>query len=397
MSDVSTAPLLSAAPAQATRLFDVEVFATLEAAEPVWRALEERAVLTPYQRFDWIKALLAAGAEEGSQIAVAVIRQGGHPVGLLPLAVVKRGGLTRAHMLGVHQSNADWLLVEPGFQPGRGELLEIFGQISKELGGIDLLSFSNLPRAWQGHRNPLLVLDHAPAPSNFYTAVIGPTPVPYIDHRLSAKRRSNINRGRRRLVEQHGEVRLVHVQDRDMLVHVHEAFLEQRGMRFAEMGIPNMFAEKPFFRLFRDLAEASFGKADPTLCLHALYTGDEIVATSWGLQSGTHYSQYINSTTSGPAARYSLMGILIAELMDALTMEGITTFDMGLGDFDYKTEWTEAEPVFNSLVSLSLKGRIAARAMAARNAGKRFIKQTPALWQAAQWVRLQNQRLRDRR
>ena len=44
------------------------------------------------------------------------------------------------------------------------------------------------------------------------------------------------------------------------------------------------------------------------------------------------------------------MGILIAELMDALTVTGVTTFDMGLGDFDYKTEWTEAEPVFNSLI-----------------------------------------------
>ncbi len=375
----------------------IDIYSSLGRVEAIWRALEERAVLTPYQRFDWIAALVAAGAEEGNQIAIAVIRSGKEAVGLLPLAIRRSAGLSRAHVLGVHQSNADWLLAVPGFQPPKGELLQLFEQIGKALGGIDLLSFSNLPQAWQGHRNPLLVLDHALAPSNLYAAVIGPTPVPYIDHRLTAKRRSNINRGRRRLAEQHGEVRLVHVQDRETLVRVHEAFLEQRGLRFAEMGIPNMFAEKPFFALFRDLTEKGFGKGEPALSLHALYAGEEIVATSWGLQWGTHYSQYINSTTSGPAARYSLMGILIGELMDALTVKGITTFDMGLGDFEYKTEWTEAEPVFNSLVALSFKGRIAARAMAGRNAGKRLIKQTPALWRAAQWVRLQKQRLVDRR
>ena len=37
-----------------------DLFETLAAAEPVWRALEARDVFTPYQRFDWIAALLAA-------------------------------------------------------------------------------------------------------------------------------------------------------------------------------------------------------------------------------------------------------------------------------------------------------------------------------------------------
>jgi CelD/BcsL family acetyltransferase involved in cellulose biosynthesis len=60
---------------------------------------------------------------------------------------------------------------------------------------------------------------------------------------------------------------------------------------------------------------------------------------------------------------------------------------MGLGDFEYKTEWTEAQPVFNAQIALSFKGRVAARAKARLQAGKRLIKQTPALWKAAQWTR----------
>ncbi|WP_108396678.1 GNAT family N-acetyltransferase [Devosia submarina] len=396
MSDVSEIQPRSVSPALAAAPLGVEIFDTLQGAEAIWRSLEERAVATPYQRFDWINALLAAGAEKNSRVLVAVITRNERPVALLPLGLRKHRGLTEAHMLGAEQSNADWLIAEPGFSPSKAELHRIFALVSQAAGGIDLLSLSNLPQTWQGHDNPLLVLDHAPAPSNLYTAVIGPTPVPYIDHRLSTKRRSNINRGRRRLAEQHGEVRMVHVRDDQMLAQVHQAFLDQRGARFAEMGISNMFAQAPFYQLFRDLTRAGFGSERPTLCLHALYAGDEIVATSWGLQSSTHYSQYINSTTSGAAARYSLMGILISELMDALTVQGITTFDMGLGDFDYKTEWTKSEPVFNSVLPLTLKGRIAARARTQLSAGKRLIKQTPALWQTAQHIRRALFKLRNR-
>jgi CelD/BcsL family acetyltransferase involved in cellulose biosynthesis len=397
MSLVSDAQPITARPDRAAAPFELALFDSLKQAEPIWRSLEERAILTPYQRYDWIAAAIAAGTEADSRIVIAVIRRDQHPVGLLPLGLRKTRGLVEAHLLGTHLSNSDWLLAEPGFAPSKAELLDLFSAISSAAGGIDLLSLSNLPQSWQGHRNPLLVLDHALAPSNFYTATIGPTPLPYIDHRLSAKRRSNINRGRRRLVEQHGEVRLVRVRDEQTLALVHQAFLDQRGTRFAEMGIPNMFTEAPFYSLFRDLTRQGFASEHPTLCLHALYAGDEIVATSWGLHSGTHYSQYINSTTSGPAARYSLMGILIAELMDALTVTGVTTFDMGLGDFEYKTEWTEAEPVFNSQVALGFKGRLAAAAKERLAAGKRLIKQTPALWKAAQWARKQVFDWRSRR
>ena len=132
------------------------------------------------------------------------------------------------------------------------------------------------------------------------------------------------------------------------------------------------------------------------MCLHALYAGDTVVATCWGAMAGNPYSQYINSTASGPAAKYSLTAVMIAELMDELNREGITTFDMGLGDFDYKIEWTEPQLVFHSIVPLTARGRLGAVAIAGRAALKRLIKQTPALWQAARWLRLQLRRLADR-
>lgn len=374
---------------------DFVLFDSLAAAQSEWLALEARAVLTPYQRYDWLKALIASGLETGDGVVIVLIRSAGIGVALLPLLVERHLGVASARILGTVQSNCDWLVTVPEFAPDAASLRTLFAQIGQQV-GIDLLTLLDQPASWQGKTNTVLALGQSPAASNLYVATIGPTPVPYIEHRLATKRRSNIRRGARRLEELYGPVRVVRVNDIAMLDAVHAAFLTQRGARFEEMGVRNIFAEPGFVRFFRQLAIEGFDTRRPALTLHALYAGEDILATCWGAMAGDHYSQYINSTAAGPAAKYSLMAVLIAEVMDDLTQSGILTFDMGLGDFEYKVEWTEPEPVFHSVIALTAKGRIAARVLEQQAALKRLIKQTPAFWNAAKWLRRHLLRLSER-
>lgn len=366
---------------------DVVIHHSLADAEIDWRLIEAHGVFTPYQRFDWVAALVAAGAEPDGRIAIAVIKRSTCPVAILPLLIEQRHGAVRARLLGTHQSNTDWMLTTPEFAPSPIELRQIFTHIARAAGRIDLIVLLNQPANWGGMANPMLTLPYTTAPSNFYLTSIGGTPIPYVDHRLTTKRRNNINRGRRRVEELLGPMRLIRVDDAASFEQVHAVFLAQRGARFDKMGVDNIFAHKPFPEFFRELTNASLVSNSPALCGHALMAGEEIVATSWGAIAGKNYSQYINSTSAGAAGRYSLMAILVAELMDQLLDSGIETFDMGLGDFDYKYEWTEPQPVFDSLIPLTLKGRIAASFMQQKAALKRLIKQTPTLWSAAKRAR----------
>jgi CelD/BcsL family acetyltransferase involved in cellulose biosynthesis len=387
MSDLSAAPEIALDPVHALAPLEVDIHHSLQSAEAIWRELERHSVLTPYQRFDWIAGLLAAGAEPRGTIAIAVIRRGDQAIALLPLLLERHRGAMRARFLGAHQSNSDWLVLRSGFELDAKELQDIFAKLARQAGGIDLISLQNQPAAWSGVSNSLLLLPHAPAPSNLYTLGFAGVAAPYIEHGLNKKRRANINRDRRRLEELMGPLKLVHVRDTDMLKRTHMVFLEQRGVRFAEMGIDNIFAQKPFPEFFLRLCEGEFGKPRPALCAHALLAGDEILATAWGAMAGNHYAQYINSTTAGPASQYSLINQLIAPLMDELIQAGITSFDLGLGDFEYKTKWCTAEPTFNSHIALSARGRLVAGLDSKITAAKRLIKQTPALWQAAQNLR----------
>jgi CelD/BcsL family acetyltransferase involved in cellulose biosynthesis len=351
----------------------VRVFDSIEAAAEPWLALEATGILTPYQRYGWVKTLAEARGLPG-RTAIAIVEHSTRPVALFPFVVRRRFGVRTAEIIGADIGNTDWLVMERSLAPRLtpDALRRLFG----EIGGVDMVSLVNQPESWLGVANPMLAFPHQAAPDHFYFGPIGGGGV----EQLSSKRIRNIQRGRRRLEEMMGQVTLRRAETPDEIDKVHRTFLEQRGARFTEMGVKNIFAEDWFVRFFRNAAEASLGAERPIARFHALYAGDEIVATSFGTYAGTHYSQFINSTAAGPAAKYSLMGILMYDLVAELTAMGITSIDMGLGDFEYKTDWTERQLVYDGIVPLTMAGRLAAPALLALRRAKRAIKQNDRLF-----------------
>jgi CelD/BcsL family acetyltransferase involved in cellulose biosynthesis len=365
----------------------VTVLDSLPAAEAVWRTLEARAVLTPYQRYDWVEALTAAHGNGGGTIAIAVVFSGAQAVALLPLLVTSRWGMRQAEPLGAQSSNAGWMIVDPAFAPrlDRSALDVIFSRIRKAT-GADLVAIYNQPTEWQGVANPLLAFPHQPAPDHFYGGPLG-------TDRLSSNRMRNILRGRRRLGETIGPVSLKQATTVEEIDAYHAAFLSQRGARFAEMGVGNVFAEDWFVRFFKAAARQGLGAKRPILRFHALHAGDEILATAFGTYCGSHYSQYINSTTTqGPAVKYSLIAILLHDLVEELHADGITSIDIGLGDFSYKEIWAEKLTVHDSVIALSGKGRLAAPLLLGLRRLKRLIKQNRRLFDLAKRLRALTQR-----
>lgn len=357
----------------------ITVFDSVEAAQEPWRELEQTAVLTPYQRYDWITALIASRPLGKARCAVAVIHADKRPVALFPFEIRRRFGVAIAQIIGADIGNAGWLPLE---RQAAGHLTPelltpLFAEIGRQAGGLDAVELHSQPASWLGLANPLLAFAHQPAPDHFYAAPIGAGGA---GERLNGKRIRNIQRGKRRLEEAMGPVMLRRAESIDAIARVHATFLEQRGARFAQMGIKNIFAEDWFVAFFKRAAATSPGGNRPALRFHALYAGNEIVATSCGTCAGTHFSQYINSTASGPAAKYSLMGILMYELVAELAGMGITSIDMGLGDFDYKTDWTDKHVVFDSVIPVTVAGRIAAPVALGLRRLKRAIKQNHKLF-----------------
>ena len=361
----------------------VRVFDSIAAAEPVWRALEKHGAHTPYQRFDWINAYLEAGFEPSAELAIMVLSEDEKPIALIPFQIVRSFGLRVARIVGMPISNGDGIV----FNPAQGMMLDprtlrlCFGQLP-----ADIVNFHCVAPRIGKFINPLSALGGDPAPDNFYVNDLAPGDAPYIEQSLPHKRRTNIRRSQRRLGENFGPVRIHRAETAQEVDEILGVFLDQRGRRFVQMGVENIFARPTFRRLFRDLAIQGLGQPRPAISVHALYAGDRIVATSIGTFGPDHYSQYINSTDSGEASRFSLMGVTLSLLVDDLRADGITGLDMGLGDFDYKTDWTLRETVYDIVLPVSSLGRAAAPLLRSARALKRQIKQTPALWRMARSV-----------
>lgn len=351
----------------------VTVLTTMAAAEPHWRRLEACGVLTPYQRFDWLTPLLATGHYDG-RLAIAVILDGGRPIAILPLLIRSRFGIAHGTLLGADMGSVGWM---PVLKSAAAALTpqvmqRLLEKVRRLAGPLDLIALNSQPGRWSDVDNPLLAFPHQAAPDHFYSGLLAKGP--------NSKRRRNIERGRRRLEEGFGAVSLRRAETLEQVAAVHDVFLEQRRRRFAKQGIANVFAEERVVAFFRRVAEAALGSEQPAMRLHALYAGNAIVATSCGTYGNGHYSQYINSTTDGPAAKSSLMGLLIHYLTSELAADGVTSIDMGLGDFDYKLDWTAPETVYDSFIPLTPRGYLLAPLLRRLRALKRSIKQNPRLF-----------------
>jgi CelD/BcsL family acetyltransferase involved in cellulose biosynthesis len=372
---------------QAGALPRIGVIETLEDAEPVWRRLENEGHATAYQRFDWCAARLAA-LPAPHAVRIAVIGHPGAPLALLPLAVEKRFGVRHGRVLASEIGNADSLILgAEGLERLTPETVRALIPAIGKAAGLDTLTLRNIAPEREGWREPLAALERMPSASRLYRSHIGGTAIPFIDNGLTNKLRANIRRGMRRIEEMTGPVKLVRVTDPALFARVHAEFNAQRDERFAQMGLDNPFATPEMRALFDELARRGLTGKNPFFLVHALMAGGEILATSFGLRAGSHFSQYINSTSLGPASKYSLMGILIGLMLDDLLADGIVSFDMGVGDFAYKTDWTEPVEVYDALVPVTARGELVLQFEGAALFAKRVIKQTPALWSMAQRLR----------
>jgi CelD/BcsL family acetyltransferase involved in cellulose biosynthesis len=76
------------------------------------------------------------------------------------------------------------------------------------------------------------------------------------------------------------------------------------------------------------------------------------------------------------------------DIVDHYASRGYRALDLGIGSDDYKRLFCkDDEPIFDSFIPLSLRGKLAAAAMSGVNRAKHLVKHNPALFELAQKLR----------
>ncbi|WP_332695391.1 GNAT family N-acetyltransferase [Bosea sp. (in: a-proteobacteria)] len=350
--------------------------------EAEWRQLEATGLATPYQAHDWVRPFVeTVGRAEAMTFRFARIYDAeGAMLALLPLVITRQHGTRFAEFIGGKHANYHMGIYRPDFaQSLDDEMVRLLlSEVGSAIGEIDAFVFVNQPTSWQGIRNPTARLAAGASPSRAYKLALQPGDCDGTLRRSMSKHaRKKLTTKRNRFAE-FGPSELVQAQGASEIERVLDAFLAQKAARFAQMRLPDPFADPAIRAFLRQAALGSPGRK-PIIELYSLDLEGQPVATYVGAVQGSRFSGMATSfDLTSTAARTSPGEILLVELIKRKCRAGLTMFDLGVGEARYKTTiCDDRDDLVDTFLPLTAKGRAYARFSQLKRALKRRIKASP--------------------
>ena len=375
--------------AQPSRIAGVDILGDLGQAEAIWRGLENpQHLFTPYQRFDFLQAWQRqVGEREGlSPFVVIAYDAERRPLLLLPLALRHEHGVRTVSFMGGKHSTFNMALWDKDFAAGATAAdLEALISALRAKSAADVLALTQQPLRWQEQPNPMALLPNRPSANDCPLLTMAPGDAPATLISNSFRRR--LKGKERKLQALTGYRAYVATEDAD-IKRLLDWFFQVKPLRMAEQKLPNVFAEPGVEEFVRGACTAPLAQGGRAIDIHTLECDDEVIAIFAGVTDGHRFSMMFNTYTMSGNAKYSPGLILMRDIIDRHAAQGYRALDLGIGSDDYKRLFCKGdEPIFDSFISLSRRGQIAAAAMSGLNHAKRLVKHNPALLQMAQKLR----------
>jgi CelD/BcsL family acetyltransferase involved in cellulose biosynthesis len=369
-------------PAFDSHIARIEIFDDMTAAEPHWRALERgKKLATPYQDFDFLNFWQHhIGTPSGiTPFIVTAFNAEGTPLFIWPLGLRYVVGRRVVEFLGGSHANFNMAVWHSDAitKIGVEELRNVLHQLSDE---ADILRLTNQPLTWSGTTNPFALLPQQRSPNFGFSGALSHDFDALLRTRTNASDRKKMRKKERTLAS-YGEVRFERARAAHDVRRVLDAFFKQKSARMRSLGILDVFATPDVRRFIEAAATEPAAGFNPPIELYALSVNDIIIATMGGMVGDGRFCGMFNSIAQGRYAVESPGEQLILHLAKSCCERGLDTFDLGIGQAQYKTLFcSDTEPLFDSYLPLTASGSVLALAFAAGAWLKRTIKQKPALW-----------------
>ncbi len=367
----------------------IDIFDTFEAAEPYWRALERQHALgTPYQRYEFMSLWHhhIGGAAGVTPFIVVGFSRRNSPVFLWPFGRRRLAQLRIVEFLGGKHANFNMGLWHRDIASTIDDI-EIKASLAQLKGEADALLLTNQPLTWQGATNPFALLSHQRSANSGFSGALSSNFDSLLRARTNSEMRKKL-RKKLRALSHFGAVKFERVQDAETARHVLDTFFKQKSERMQARGISDVFAAAEVRRFLEALAVARAGTGERLIELYCLSVDGVVVATFGGIIGGGRFCGMFNSIISGRLSHESPGELLLHNIVRDCCERGISTFDLGVGQAQYKNLFCgNADPLFDSFLSLTRAGTVVTRAAQAMAATKRLIKHTPALWSIVRGAR----------
>ncbi len=372
---------------RSSRIASIDIVHDIGQAETIWRGLEGK-FSTPYQRFDFLSPWQRqVGARENLSPFIVIAHDSERrPLLLLPLALRRQHGIRAASFMGGKHATFNMALWDGDFAAGasRADLDTLLAGL-RERAEADVLALTQQPRHWQDMPNPMALLPQQPSVNDCPVLTMAPGAAP--SELISNSFRRRLKGKERKLQALAGYRYHVATSDADTK-RLLDWFFSVKPLRMAEQKLPNVFADPGVEDFIRDACMTRLAGSGRAVDIHALECDDEVIAIFAGVADGHRFSMMFNTYTMSDSSRYSPGLILMRNIIDHYAGRGYRALDLGIGSDDYKRLFCKSdEPIFDSFIPLSPRGRIAAGAMSGLNRAKHLVKHNQALLHVAQRLR----------
>ncbi len=374
---------------KASCIASVDILHDLVQAEAIWRSLQDRHQFsTAYQRFEFLGAWQRqVGQREGLSPFIVVAHDAERrPLLLLPLTLRYAHGVRTACFMGGKHATFNMALWDREFAAtATADDLDALISGIRAQSGADVLELTQQPLRWQGFPNPMALLPNQPSANDCPLLTIAPEEPPTARISHSFRRRL---KGKERKLQALPGYRYRVAETGIEIARMLDAFFRVKPLRMAEQKLPNVFAGPGVEDFIRAACMAELADGGHAIDIHALECDDEVIALFAGVADGHRFSMMFNTYTMSDNSRYSPGLILMRNIVDHYAERGYRALDLGIGSDDYKRLFCkDDEPIFDSFIPLTLRGQLAATAMAGVNRAKHLVKHNQTLFQLAQKMR----------
>ena len=249
----------------------------------------------------------------------------------------------------------------------------------------DVLALCQQPLRWRDLTNPMALLPHQASVNDCPLLAMEPGAAPTALISNSFRRR--LKSKERKLQPLPGYRYHVATSDAE-ITRLLDWFFRVKPLRMVEQKLPNVFAESGVEDFIRAACMTPLATGGRAIDIHALECDEEVIAIFAGVADGNRFSMMFNTYTMSANSKYSPGLILMRNIIDHYAEKNYRAFDLGIGSDEYKRLFCKSdEPIFDSFIPLSLRGKMAAGAMSAVNRTKRTVKHNPAMLEIAQNLR----------
>lgn len=355
----------------------VEVFPADDIGLSAYDRFCQDARFAPPQHPLWIRAWVEAS---GSDAVIIMLRKGGAPVFALALEVVREGPFAIAQFPSAEHANGNF----PAVVPDAGlveeaDIKAICSAVQASRPDIDLISLQRQNPNHGNLENPLRKLAAMRSP-NVSLAVDLRDGLEAALKRNGGRRKKKKFRHNQRKFDEIGGYRVIKASSPEEVDRLLDAFFMMKAARFAERGIPNVFAPLEVQTFFRRLYSSSLVYGDRPFEVKGIEINGELVAVH-GMSINEHSVVCdfggIVEMGANLSPGFFFDYLCIEEACNA----GKSLYDFSVGDEPYKRSWCDVETwQFDTLLPLTAKGRAAWAITTARGHAVRLIKSNAVLW-----------------